>query len=928
MVLLKINVDDKGNPALLKLSKNARAAQKRVEPLGETLKKVFTSAALLVGVNRLLDGFRGLTVEAGKFEQNMKRIQGIGGVTKGLDLMSKTVRDLAFTTEYSAAKISASMLDMIKAGFDDPQAVAKAMPNVINLSTTAMMDLSYAAENTVDILRAFGLENDETARVANVMANTLNMTTMEAEDYFQAIKYVSSISKNMNVSLEETSALLGMLANAGIKGSQAGTSLRGILLNLLQPGEAVAKGLKNMNLEGKSLSEILIGLKKQGLTVIDFLKTFDKIPITSTMTLANTTDKFKESYDKLITALETQSMSVKTSSEIIRDSYIDSLNQIKNMLGVLAIEFLDAFGPEITSAIDSVKKKLTEAREWIQDNQGDIKRLAETVGKLAGAFINLSGSVISTVVRNFEILINTTALLIGVKALGGLFTTVGKINTSFLKFTPTWATSLASLTTSFNIAGVAAAGLYLYLDKIVQKENERTDRRVRNASDMTEEGLDKQKTMLQEVKYYRELWEQAQSKVAPEGTTPTFETLAAQRRADTARKNLQSSAQAYVNAGYYFGDIGEESKNIDASLKVLEKNIFLVRQKKLELKKEGQKPPEKTLADLIEEITGTTKKGKEGKEKGDNRSLYGDIPEDWKYYDWFMQTLSSGSSKDYRTYQTGLRGSLAELQSPAGLPDYDQQLEDVDKEIEKVKLDIKAREEEIEKEKEIIESMKSSFWSLGQSTVDILDTVAEKSSEKRISLLEKEKEAIANRFDAEINSANVSAFKKEQLEQEKAQKTLAIERKISEEKEKAARKQKAIDVAVATAQMFKGIIGVVADTPGGPILRTAAGLEIAAIMGTYLASLAAVSLRDGGYVDGSGNGTSDSIRARLSKGEYVIDSDTVSSLGGPRGVQTAIDRSVNYNSKKEVSVVFGTIIGEERYVRDHIIPIIKREQRR
>ncbi len=927
MVLLQINVNDKGSPALLKLSKNARDAQKRVEPLGETLKKVFTSAALLVGVDRLLDGFKGLTVEAGKFEQNMKRIQGIGGVTKGLDLMSKTVRDLAFTTEYSAAQISASMLDMIKAGFDDPQAVAKAMPNVINLSTTAMMDLNYAAENTVDILRAFGLENDETARVANVMANTLNMTTMEAEDYFEAIKYVSSISKNMNVSLEETSALLGMLANAGIKGSQAGTSLRGILLNLLQPGEAVAKGLKNMNLEGKSLAEILIGLKKQGLTVIDFLKTFDKIPITSTMTLANTTDKFRESYDKLITALETQSMSVKTSSEIIRDSYIDSLKQIKNMLGVLAIEFLDAFGPEITSAIDSVKRKLTEAREWIQDNQGDIKRLAETVGKLTGAFINLSGSVISTVVKNFEILINTVALLIGVKALGGLFTTVGKINTSFLTFTPTWSTSLANLTTSFNVAAAAAAGLYLYLDKIVQKENERTDRRVRNASDYSEAGLDKQISMLENIRLLRSRAESAQSRFASVEGKFDYESqkqyMPLKVAAQGAWATLQGAKQEYANAGYMWTDV--EEKNIDGAIKNLQRHFDLIRIQKKKIEEEGKKTPEKTLADLVEEITGTTK---EGKKKEDNRSLYGDIPEDWKYYDWFMQTLSSGSSKDYRTHQTGLRGSLAELQSPAGLPDYDQQLEDVDKEIEKVKLDIKAREEEIEKEKEIIESMKSSFWSLGQSTVDILDTIAEKSSEKRISLLEKEKEAIANRFDSEINSANVSAFKKEQLEQEKAQKTLAIERKISEEKEKAARKQKAIDVAVATAQMFKGIIGVVADTPGGPILRTAAGLEIAAVMGTYLASLAAVSLRDGGYVDGPGNGTSDSIRARLSKGEYVIDSDTVSSLGGPRGVQTAIDRSVNYNSKKEVSVVFGTIIGEERYVRDHIIPIIKREQRR
>ena len=227
-VLLKINVNDQGNPALEKLQWNAKKAKASVEPLGETLKKAFSTASMLIGMDRLIDGMKSLGTEAAKFELNMKRIQGIGNVTKGLDMMSKSVRDLAFTTEYSASQISSAMLDMVKAGFDDPAAVAKAMPNVINLATTAMMDLNYAAENSVDILKAFGLENEETARVANVMANSLNMTTMNAEDYFEAIKYVSSVSTAMNVSLEETSVMLGMLANAGIKGSQAGTSLRSI----------------------------------------------------------------------------------------------------------------------------------------------------------------------------------------------------------------------------------------------------------------------------------------------------------------------------------------------------------------------------------------------------------------------------------------------------------------------------------------------------------------------------------------------------------------------------------------------------------------------------------------------------------------------------------------------------------------------------
>ena len=56
------------------------------------------------------------------------------------------------------------------------------------------------------------------------------------------MKYVAPVAKAAGVSLEEATAMLGQLANNGIKGSQAGTSLRRILQEVAGTGPAVFRG--------------------------------------------------------------------------------------------------------------------------------------------------------------------------------------------------------------------------------------------------------------------------------------------------------------------------------------------------------------------------------------------------------------------------------------------------------------------------------------------------------------------------------------------------------------------------------------------------------------------------------------------------------------------------------------------------------------
>ena len=94
--------------------------------------------------------------------------------------------------------------------------------------------------------------------------------------------------------------------------------------------------------------------------------------------------------------------------------------QMKNMVGVLAIEFLGAFGDEPQHVLDNLKGKLTDAREWINNNKESIERLASSVFKLVNVLADLSGSALAVFIKNFGTLIASVTVLRGAKALGGL----------------------------------------------------------------------------------------------------------------------------------------------------------------------------------------------------------------------------------------------------------------------------------------------------------------------------------------------------------------------------------------------------------------------------------------------------------------------------------------------------------------------------
>ena len=185
---------------------------------------------------------------AGGFESQMSRVQAISGATgNSFTKLRDQAIDLGAKTAFSATESAKGMENLASAGFSANEIMA-AMPGMLNLAAVSGGDVALASENSATALRGFGLEASQAGHVSDVFARAAADTNAEVADMSEAMKYIAPVAHSMGLSIEEVAASIGILSDAGIKGSQAGTTLRGALARLAKPTAAMQDTMSNLGL--------------------------------------------------------------------------------------------------------------------------------------------------------------------------------------------------------------------------------------------------------------------------------------------------------------------------------------------------------------------------------------------------------------------------------------------------------------------------------------------------------------------------------------------------------------------------------------------------------------------------------------------------------------------------------------------------------
>lgn len=160
----------------------------------------------------------------------------------------------------SAADAAAAMTELAKGGLSVEEAMTAAK-GTLQLAAAAQIEAAQAAEIQSDALNQFGLEASEAGHVADLLANTANAASGEITDMANALKFVGPVAKSVGENIDNVSTAIGVLAVNGIRGEQAGTSLRGMIASLSAPSGPASKALETLGVKAFDATGKFVGLR-------------------------------------------------------------------------------------------------------------------------------------------------------------------------------------------------------------------------------------------------------------------------------------------------------------------------------------------------------------------------------------------------------------------------------------------------------------------------------------------------------------------------------------------------------------------------------------------------------------------------------------------------------------------------------------------
>lgn len=189
------------------------------------------------------------------FESSMSRVSGaLNDPSANMEELRQLALDMGADTVFSASEAGAAMEELAKGGLTAADIKGGALKTTMDLAAAGSLELAEAANVTVQAMGAFGLTADETGEAANALAGAAAASSADVSDLTQGLSQVSAQAHSAGWSIQDTTAVLGAFADAGIRGSDAGTSLKTMLQRLAAPTDKSAAMMESLGINVRDSS--------------------------------------------------------------------------------------------------------------------------------------------------------------------------------------------------------------------------------------------------------------------------------------------------------------------------------------------------------------------------------------------------------------------------------------------------------------------------------------------------------------------------------------------------------------------------------------------------------------------------------------------------------------------------------------------------
>lgn len=222
--------------------------------------KLITTGIAAAGVAATALGVAAVRMAA-DFDASMSTVQANTGASADeMNQLRQAAIDAGADTIYSATESADAINELGKAGLSTSDILSGGLSGALNLAASDGMAVGDAAELMATTLKQFNLTGAESTQVADALAAGAGKAVGSAHDLGLALNQAGLVANSMGVSMQETTGTLAAFANAGMIGSDAGTSLKTMLQRLASPTDKAQTLMDELGINVYDANGKFIGL--------------------------------------------------------------------------------------------------------------------------------------------------------------------------------------------------------------------------------------------------------------------------------------------------------------------------------------------------------------------------------------------------------------------------------------------------------------------------------------------------------------------------------------------------------------------------------------------------------------------------------------------------------------------------------------------
>ena len=163
-------------------------------------------------------------------------------------------------TTYSATEAANAITELSKAGVSTADVLGGGLDGALSLAAAGQMDVAEAAETAASAMTQFKLKGSDVPHIADLLAAAAGKAQGTVHDMGMALNQAGLVAAQTGLSIEDTTGTLAAFASAGLTGSDAGTSLKQMLLMLQAPAKSTKKLMDELGISAYDAEGQFVGI--------------------------------------------------------------------------------------------------------------------------------------------------------------------------------------------------------------------------------------------------------------------------------------------------------------------------------------------------------------------------------------------------------------------------------------------------------------------------------------------------------------------------------------------------------------------------------------------------------------------------------------------------------------------------------------------